>query len=62
MPAPSDKPTEAELLFARLKGNFERAADRSLARRFPQSKLVPDDRQGKPDGDRMVRKPERRGS
>lgn len=61
MPGPSDKMTEAEELFARLKGGFERVADRSLARRFPQSNLVPDDRMGKPDGDRMVRKPERRG-
>lgn len=61
MPSPSDKPTDAELLFARLKGGFDRVTERKLAGRFPNANLVPDDRMSQPDGDRMVRKPDRRG-
>ena len=53
--------SERDKWVKRHKGGFDRVTDRKLAGRFPQSNMVPDDRMAKPDGDRMVRKPDRRG-
>ncbi|MDP3408088.1 hypothetical protein [Bosea sp. (in: a-proteobacteria)] len=54
------KQSDADETFARLMRNLERSGDR-MAKRLSAFQAGPlGDRQGKPDGDRMVRKPDRR--